>query len=146
MRLVLQRVSKASVKVEERIVGEISRGLMVLVGFSREDSSEVIEKASEKILNLRVFPDNDGRFQHSLVDISGGVLLVPNFTLYGDASKGRRPDFSSAMKPLEAKPLFEQFVRHFERQSEVATATGIFGAMMDVSLVNDGPVTIVLDL
>jgi D-aminoacyl-tRNA deacylase len=144
MRAVIQRVSRAKVTVAGQITGEIGRGILVLLGVSRTDSEKEALFLLEKTLNLRVFEDADGKMNLSLLDVAGGLLVVSQFTLYGDARKGRRPSFIEAAAPAEANRLYEFFVAQARRQiSEVGT--GRFQAMMDVELVNDGPVTILLD-
>lgn len=144
MRVVLQRVSSAKVTIDGRIAGSIGRGLLVLVGFRADDGPERIAWIADKIAGLRVFPDADGKMNRDLASAGGAVLVVPQFTLYGDASKGRRPSFVDAAPPELAIPLYQAFVGAMrERVSSVET--GQFGAMMQVELVNDGPVTLVLE-
>ncbi|MGC2237869.1 MAG: D-aminoacyl-tRNA deacylase [Pyrinomonadaceae bacterium] len=144
MRVVIQRVSRAKVSVEGEITGEIGRGLLVLLGISREDSEKEAVYLLEKTLNLRIFEDADEKMNLSLLDISGELLVVSQFTLYGDARRGRRPSFIEAAAPERANKLYEFFVS--EARKQVAkVGTGRFQAMMNVELVNDGPVTILLD-
>lgn len=144
MRVVLQRVSRASVRVDGEMVGSIGRGHLLLVGFTHGDDDAALEWMADKVVGLRVFPDDEGRMNRSLEEVDGGLLVVSQFTLYGDTRKGRRPSFVDAADPEVAVPLYESFVERLrERVSEVET--GVFGAMMDVDLVNDGPVTLVLD-
>lgn len=144
MIAVLQRVALAAVTVDGVTIGEIGRGLMVLVGVQKGDGPEDVEKLLERLLIYRVFPDDAGKMNRSLTDVDGGLLLVPQFTLAADTRKGTRPSFSSAAPPDEGRALFEQLVvRARERHRTVAT--GRFGADMKVALVNDGPVTFVLD-
>ena len=148
MRVVLQRVSRAAVRVDGKTVGEIGRGFLVLVGFAPTDSEAVLEWMAEKILGLRLFGDDEGKMNRDLADVGGGVLVVSQFTLYGDARKGRRPSFIDAAPPEVAIPLYERFVAMMRERgagSGVQVATGEFGAMMDVELVNDGPVTLLLE-
>ncbi len=148
MRLILQRVSAASVRVAGDIVGEIDTGLLVLVGFGAEDGdvlSAVIQKMIEKMLDLRIFSDDAGKMNKSVKDIGGGILLVSQFTLYASCRKGRRPSFSDAASPQTAAQLFDLFVADVAQRHDGKTAQGVFGADMDVSLTNQGPVTIVLD-
>ena len=145
MRIVLQRVNHASVIVEGQTVGEISRGVLLLVGFGSEDDDPPLKAMAQKIVSMRIFPRGDSGFDISLLDIGGEVLLVPQFTLYGETSKGRRPDFFSAMAPDRATTLFDQFVEEFRSLRIKKVATGQFGAHMQVALENDGPVTFVLD-
>ena len=144
MRAVVQRVSRAEVRVEGRIVGAIGRGLLVLVGIAREDTPETGKVLAEKIANLRIFDDEQGRMNRSLLEADGGVLCVSQFTLYGDCRKGRRPSYDRAASPEAARALYESFVESL-RALGVKVETGEFRAMMDVGLVNDGPVTLLLD-
>ena len=145
MRVVLQRVSGAGVTIEGSVVGEIGAGYVVLVGFTHGDSEEQLTWMAEKIIGLRVFHDEDERMNLSLEDVDGSVLVVSQFTLYGDTLKGRRPSFVHAAPPEIAVPLYERFVALLETRLPGRVATGRFGAMMDVALVNDGPVTLVLE-
>lgn len=145
MKVVIQRVTEAAVVVEKETLGEIGLGLVVLVGFGSEDTEDKIKPMAEKIANLRIFPDENGRFEFSLLDISGHVLCVPNFTLYADTSKGRRPEFFAAMQPNVAEKMFRQFVDAFREVGVTEVQQGSFGAYMGVSINNYGPVTIVLD-
>jgi D-tyrosyl-tRNA(Tyr) deacylase len=144
MRSVVQRVSKASVSVDGETVGQIGKGLLVLLGIHGEDQNKEIEWMAEKIINLRIFADNEGKMNLSPRDIGAEMLIVSQFTLYGDCRKGRRPGYSQAASPDVAKVLYEQFITKIE-QLGIAAASGKFGAMMDVALVNDGPVTLLLD-
>lgn len=148
MRVVLQRVSEASVTIAGSVVGEIVAGLVLLVGFTEEDSEDSEEKLvwmAEKIIGLRVFNDEYGKMNLSLDEVDGSLLVVSQFTLYGDIRKGRRPSFIRAAPPDIAVPLYERFVALLEARLPGRVATGRFGAMMDVALVNDGPVTLVLE-
>lgn len=144
MRLVVQRVTNASVKVEEEITGLISEGYMVLVGVTHEDTEEDVLYLAEKLAHLRIFEDENGKMNRSLLDIKGSVLSVSQFTLYGDTRKGRRPNFMKAAKPDAANSLYECFNKTL-RDKGIHVETGRFGAMMDVSLTNSGPVTILMD-
>jgi D-tyrosyl-tRNA(Tyr) deacylase len=144
MRAVVQRVSRAEVRVEDRIVGHIGPGLVVLVGIAREDTPHAGQWLAEKIVNLRVFDDPEGRMNRSLVEAGGAVLCVSQFTLFGDCRKGRRPSYDRAASPEAAQPLYEALVSAL-RAFGIAVETGEFRAMMDVELVNDGPVTLLLD-
>ncbi|TCS94914.1 D-aminoacyl-tRNA deacylase [Hazenella coriacea] len=144
MRIVLQRVKEAKVSVEGQIVGEIAHGLLLLVGITHEDSEKDIQFLVNKVSNLRVFEDESGKMNHSIMDIGGSILSVSQFTLYGDCRKGRRPNFMDAAKPDQALPLYEKFNEELQRAG-LQVETGVFGAMMDVSLVNDGPVTLILE-
>jgi D-tyrosyl-tRNA(Tyr) deacylase len=144
MRVVLQRVSRARVSVAGRRTGEIGRGLLLLAGFTEQDGEETLAWMAEKVSGLRVFSDDHGRMNLSVQDIGGGILVVSQFTLYGDASRGRRPSFVQAAPPEVATPLYERFVEML-RSRVPRVETGEFGAMMEVELVNDGPVTLVLE-
>jgi D-aminoacyl-tRNA deacylase len=144
MRAVVQRVSRARVTVEGRVTGEIGAGLMILLGVGREDSVAVAASLAEKVANLRIFEDEQGKMNRSLLDVKGAVLVVSQFTLYGDARGQRRPSFISAASPEQAASLYEEFNKAL-RGLGVSVATGIFQAMMSVELVNEGPVTILLD-
>ncbi len=142
----LQRVSRAAVRVDGKTVGEIGRGFLVLVGFAPTDTEPSIEWMADKILGLRLFGDAEGKMNRDLAEVGGGVLVVSQFTLYGDAKKGRRPSFIDAAPPEIAIPLYERFVALLrEKAGGIRVATGEFGAMMDVELVNDGPVTLQLE-
>ena len=145
MRCVVQRVLKASVTVDENITGEIEKGLLVLVGITHSDTRETAEWMCEKLLKLRIFEDEDGKLNRSVTDISGGILLVSQFTLYGELKKGTRPSFTEAARPEIAEPLYMEMIGLLKEQNSVDIQTGIFGAMMDVELVNSGPVTIILE-
>jgi D-tyrosyl-tRNA(Tyr) deacylase len=144
MRAVVQRVSRASVTVEGRITGEIAAGLMILLGVGREDTSAIVASMAEKVANLRIFEDDQGKMNRSLLDVKGSALVVSQFTLYGDARGQRRPSFISAAPPEKAKALYEEFTLAMQGLG-VSVATGIFQTMMSVELVNEGPVTILLD-
>ncbi|MCY7691930.1 D-aminoacyl-tRNA deacylase [Bacillus altitudinis] len=144
MRLVVQRVTNASVKVEEEITGAINEGYMVLVGVTHEDTEEDVHYLAEKLAHLRIFEDENGKMNHSLLDVKGSVLSVSQFTLYGDTRKGRRPNFMKAAKPDVANSLYECFNETL-REKGIHVETGSFGAMMDVSLTNSGPVTMLMD-
>ncbi len=144
MRAVAQRVSRAQVTVERRVTGEIGAGLMVLAAIGKDDSEAVTASIAQKIVNLRIFNDERGKMNRSLLEASGGILAVSQFTLYGDARSQRRPSFVQAAPPGQAKIFFEQFVSDL-RKSGVRVETGVFQAHMEVEIVNDGPVTILLD-
>ncbi len=141
----LQRVARASVTVDGSVVGRIGPGLLLLAGFTRGDSVDALRWMANKVLGLRVFNDPQGRMNLSLQDVSGDVLVVSQFTLYGDTRKGRRPSFIRAAGPDVAVPLYEDFVALLREKAPGRVETGVFGAMMDVELVNDGPVTLVLE-
>ena len=144
MRAVVQRVSRASVTVEGRVTGEIGSGLMILLGVGREDTPAVAASLAEKVANLRIFEDEQGKMNRSLLEVNGGALVVSQFTLYGDARGQRRPSFITAAPPEKAKALYEEFTVAMQGLG-VTVAKGIFQAMMSVELVNEGPVTILLD-
>ena len=144
MRAVVQRVSRAKVTVERQITGEISAGLMILLGVGKEDTEAVAASMAEKLANLRIFEDAAGKMNLSLLDTKGSALVVSQFTLYGDARGQRRPSFISAAPPDLAKKLYEHFCRALQKLG-VTVATGIFQAMMSVELINEGPVTILVD-
>ena len=144
MRAVLQRVTRACVRVNDQVLGEIDSGLVVLLGVAHDDTESDIQYLVEKIATLRIFDDADGRMNLSAPDVGGAVLIVSQFTLYGDARRGRRPSWSEAAQPEVAEPLYESFVQ-LARRSFEQVATGNFRSMMQVELVNDGPVTILLD-
>jgi D-tyrosyl-tRNA(Tyr) deacylase len=145
VRVVLQRVSRAEVRIDGRVVGRIGRGHMLLVGFKAGDGPEQLEWMADKVLGLRVFSDSEGKMNLGLEEAGGDLLVVSQFTLYGDASKGRRPSFIDAAPPDVATGLYDQFVRVLRSKTARAVETGEFGAMMEVDLVNDGPVTLVLE-
>lgn len=142
MRALVQRVSQARVSVAARVAGEIRQGLLVFLGVREGDTEVNAAKLATKIVNLRVFPDRDGKMNLSLHDISGQMLIVSQFTLYGDTTKGNRPSYSEAAKPAIAEPLYKRFVQLCKDQG-ITTATGVFGAHMEVMLTNDGPVTLI---
>ncbi|MCD7778641.1 MAG: D-tyrosyl-tRNA(Tyr) deacylase [Clostridiales bacterium] len=144
MRVVLQRVKYSSVKIEGKIVGKTENGLLALIGMNKGDSKAVFDKMLDKITNLRIFEDEKGKMNLSVRDIDGGILAVPNFTLYSNCRHGRRPDFAAGSKPEEAKKSFEEFVSLL-KSSFTNTETGVFGAGMQIELLNDGPITIILD-
>lgn len=144
MRAVIQRVREARVEVEGRIVGQVGRGLLIYLGVGAGDTEKDAEFMAEKLANLRIFPDEAGKMNRSVIEIGGGVLLVSNFTLHGDCRKGRRPGFDAAGAPALAEPLYEKVAELIARQG-VPVETGSFGAYMQVTSVNDGPVTFLLD-
>lgn len=144
MRAVLQRVTQSHVAVEGRIVGEIGHGWLVLLGVGRDDTPETTQWVAEKCVHLRAFADDDGKMNLSLLDVGGSMLVVSQFTLYGDCNRGRRPGFDAAATPESAKALYELFCQSVRRLG-VPVQTGIFQADMQVSLVNDGPVTLVVE-
>jgi D-aminoacyl-tRNA deacylase len=144
MRLVIQRVSRAKVTVEGKITGEIALGFLVLVGFTSGDSKSECEFFAEKVAQLRVFEDDAGKMNRSLLDVGGGILAVSQFTLYADMQKGRRPSFTDAMPPEPANVLYEVFCQLL-RDKNIRVEQGVFGAHMEVELLNNGPVTLLLD-
>ena len=144
MRAVIQRVKEAEVKISGKTVGKIGKGLLVLLAVHQDDTEDKIERLATKIINLRIFADKDDKMNLSIKDVGGEILVVSQFTLYGDISKGNRPSFIESAKPDKAVPYYEKFVEKI-KVSGLKTATGEFGAMMEVSLINDGPVTIIID-
>ncbi len=146
MRAVIQRVNGANVKVNNEIVGEIGKGLVVLVGIGNGDEQKDIEYITNKIVNLRIFQDNDEKFNKSLLDISGELLIVSQFTLYGDCRKGRRPSFDQAESIEKSKEIYKNFVEFIKsKYPQITVQEGVFQAYMEVNLSNDGPVTFILD-
>ena len=144
MKIVLQRVSSASVNVDNEKVGSIDHGMLLLIGFSSSDTEESILPTIEKIVKLRIFSDDEGKMNKSVLDVNGSALLVSQFTLYADTKKGNRPSFIEAARPEQSIPLYEFFIAEMKKRIS-KVETGIFGADMKVELVNDGPVTIVFD-
>ena len=144
MRALIQRVTRAQVRVGDRVIGAIGRGLLVLVGFTHSDGQEQVEWTADKVAGLRIFADADDKMNLSVGDVAGGLLVVSQFTLYGDAVKGRRPSFVDAARPEAAIPLYERFIEML-RDRGLGVQTGEFGASMEVELVNDGPVTLWLE-
>nr|WP_202890436.1 D-aminoacyl-tRNA deacylase [Brevibacillus brevis] len=144
VRVVVQRTREASVTVAGEIVGQIDHGLMLLVGITHEDTEKEVEFIADKIANLRIFEDEEGKMNFSVLDKGGQILSVSQFTLYGDCRKGRRPNFMAAARPEQAEPLYELFNAKL-REKGLQVETGRFGAMMDVRLLNDGPVTLIVE-
>lgn len=144
MKIVVQRVSHAEVKVDNEVIGKIGHGLLIFVGVTHADTDKDVKFLAEKAVNLRIFNDHEGKMNRSLLNISGEALIVSQFTLYGDAQKGRRPSFTEAAESDLANRLYLEFIGEIEKTG-VKTATGIFGADMKVELLNDGPVTIIID-
>lgn len=144
MKIVLQRVSNGSVKVDQKIVGNINKGYVLLVGISPTDTSQIVERMADKVINLRINEDENGKMNKNLVDINGSILSISQFTLYANCRKGRRPSFDEAAKPEYAKKLYEEF-NTFLSEKGIHVETGIFQSDMKVELINDGPVTIILD-
>lgn len=145
MRSVVQRVKRSSVVVDGEVIGKINQGLCCLIGIKNGDSMDDLKYIRDKILKLRIFEDEDGNLNKSVLDIEGEILLVSQFTLYGDGRKGNRPSFINAMKREEANGLFNDFVEMFKKECNLNIQTGSFGADMKVEIINDGPVTILLD-
>ena len=144
MKAVIQRVSKGYVTVDDKVVAEIEKGLVILLGIAPEDTVELAKQMVDKIAHLRIFEDDDEKMNLSALDVNAEAIVVSQFTLYADTSRGRRPSFIGAAKPELAEPLVEAFA-HLLTDQGVPTQTGVFGAMMEVALVNDGPVTIVME-
>lgn len=145
MRIVIQRVKNASVKIDGTVKGAIGQGILALVGFCEDDTEQLLEPMAEKMINLRIFEDSDEKMNLSLTDVGGELLAISQFTLYADCRKGRRPSFTSAKRPDEAEALYDKFVEVCEMKLGHKIQTGSFGADMKVELLNDGPVTIILD-
>lgn len=144
MRIVVQRSKKASVTVNEKVIGEIEKGLVLLVGVTHDDTIDDANYLADKIVNLRIFEDENGKMNLSLLDVGGSILSISQFTLYGDCRKGRRPNFMAAANPEQALNLYQYF-NGVLSEKNVVVETGEFGAEMDVALINDGPVTMILD-
>jgi D-aminoacyl-tRNA deacylase len=144
MKVVLQRVSEASVKVRENTVGSISKGLVLLLGISKTDSTGDADYLLEKVLGLRIFPDDEGKMNRNIQESGGALLVISQFTLYADCRKGRRPSFDAAAAPIQAEALYDYFVQAAKKRP-IQVETGVFQAMMQVQLVNEGPVTIIID-
>jgi D-tyrosyl-tRNA(Tyr) deacylase len=144
LRLVVQRVKQASVRVRDETAGEIGQGLLIFLGVGEDDTEEDAGYLAEKVLGLRIFPDEEGRFHRSVRDVDGSLLVVSQFTLWGDCRKGRRPSFARSARPEKAEPLYELFIKKIAAAG-LPVASGRFQEMMQVSLINDGPVTLLLD-
>ncbi|MFO7822252.1 MAG: D-aminoacyl-tRNA deacylase [Lentisphaeria bacterium] len=144
MRALIQRVSEASVTVDGEIIGRIGRGMLIFLGVTDTDTEAEVKAVADKCLNLRIFEDDAGKFNHSALEMEAELLIVSQFTLYGDTRKGRRPSFNKAAPPQHSEPLYDRFVEEL-RQSGLRTEAGSFGAQMNVQLVNDGPVTIMVE-
>lgn len=144
MKVVLQRSKEASVTVDGEVKGAIRSGAVLLVGITHEDTEEDARYVADKVVNLRIFEDEEGKMNHSLLDVEGEILSISQFTLYGDCRKGRRPNFMSAAKPDHAESVYDYFNKVLKEKS-IKVETGVFGAMMDVNLTNDGPVTLIIE-
>ena len=144
MRAVVQRVKESSVKIDGGIVGKINKGFNVLIGIAKDDTVDDLKYIKDKIMNLRVFEDENDKMNLSIKDVNGELLIVSQFTLYGDCRKGRRPNFMNALSGEEAEKLYEEFLRMI-REEDIVVETGVFGADMEVSIINDGPVTLLID-
>lgn len=145
MKVLIQRVSKASVTIEGNLYSEIGKGILALVGIEKGDTKEQVEKAARKIVNLRIFPDENDKMNKSLIDVNGEMLIVSQFTLCGDCKKGTRPSFDKSAPPDIANELYELFIKEVQNYG-IKTGHGEFGAMMDVALINDGPVTFMIEV
>jgi len=145
MRAVVQRVKKSCVRTRGKAIGEIGAGLLVFLAVHVDDTEDMIKKMADKIMNLRIFDDENGVMNKSIKDSGGEILVVSQFTLYGDTNKGNRPSYIKSARPDKAIPFYDNFVKYIKEQG-IKTETGVFGAMMEVSLVNDGPVTIIIDI
>lgn len=145
MKVVVQRVKEASVTVGNEITGVIENGLLLLVGIHEDDTNNQLTWMCDKIMKLRIFEDEDGKMNRSVSDVKGGILVVSQFTLYGDAKKGTRPSFIAAARPEKAEPMYNQMIEYFKSNSSLTIQGGKFGAMMDVHLINNGPVTLILE-
>ena len=145
MKAVIQRAKQAEVSTEEKTIGKINSGMVILLGVGEEDVQQTTKKVAEKILKLRIFPSANKNIDRSVQEVEGEILVVPQFTLCADTSKGNRPSFMKAAEPEKAKELYLDFIDYLKENSDLRIATGKFGAMMNVSLVNDGPVTILLE-
>lgn len=144
MRVVIQRVKEAKIEVDGNVVGSIGKGLLIYLGIGKDDSEKDVEFIADKLVNLRIFPDENDKMNLSILDVEGAILLVSQFTLYGDCRKGRRPGFDLAGEPQTAEKLYEMTIRAI-RQKGIPVETGVFAAHMDVTSINDGPVTFLLD-
>lgn len=145
MRVVIQRVTKASVTINEKVSGSIENGLLLLVGIHESDTKKEVDWCCRKIPSLRIFEDEEGKMNRSVTDVNGGILVVSQFTLYGNAKKGTRPSFIEAARPEDAEPLYDYMIDVMKRDSGLQIESGEFGAMMDVELINSGPVTLILE-
>jgi len=145
MKAVVQKVSKANVAIDGKIFNEIKTGLLVLLAINNFDTEKEIEWMAHKLVNLRIFPDNEGKMNKSILDINGEILVISNFTIYGDVKKGFRPNFMKSAPADFSKPMYEKFIKFMQNKYPLKIVGGIFGAMMDINLTNSGPVTIILE-
>lgn len=145
MKAIVQRVSKAKVTIDGKINGKIGRGLVVLIAVKEGDNENTMKWMANKLANLRVFPDEEGKMNLSVQDVGGGILFISNFTVYGNVKKGFRPSYSKAAGPDFAEPMYDKMAEYMKQEYDFPVETGIFGAMMDVELVNDGPVTVIIE-
>ncbi|MBS1537492.1 MAG: D-tyrosyl-tRNA(Tyr) deacylase [Bacteroidetes bacterium] len=145
MRAVIQRVSQASVRINDEITTEINKGMVVMLGIAHNDTRDDAESLANKIVNLRIFPDAEEKMNLSVIDIKGSLLVISNFTLYANSNKGNRPNFIQAAKPMDAMPIYDYFVEYLRNNTQIEIQSGVFRAMMEVTLTNDGPVTIILE-
>ena len=145
MRAVVQRAKRAEVRVDNRVVGKIERGLLVLLGVGQEDDRRDLEYLADKIANLRIFEDSEEKMNLSVLETGGSILVVSQFTLYGDCRRGKRPSYSSAARPEQAQKLYDEFVEYLKEKYNIKVETGIFQVAMDVELINGGPVTLMID-
>lgn len=145
MRAVVQRVKRAEVRVNNEVTGKIDKGILVLLGVGQDDTDKDLEYMADKIVNLRIFEDDEGKMNLSVLDEGGGILVVSQFTLYGDCRKGKRPSYSSAARPEFAEKLYNEFVDYIKSKYDIKVETGVFQAMMEVDFINDGPVTLLID-
>lgn len=145
MKAVVQRVSEASVEIDNKIISKINEGLLVLIAFRDEDDEQTIKWIANKIANLRIFPDDENKMNRSVLDIRGAILIISNFTIYGDVHKGFRPNFMLSARPELAENIYNRFVSFMKNNYDIQIESGVFGAMMDIHLVNDGPVTIIIE-
>ena len=144
MRLIIQKVTSASVKIEGEVISSIQKGLLIFLAIHKNDTEDIISKLTEKISKLRIFEDTEGKINNSIIDIQGELLIVPQFTLYGDSSKGNRPSFTEAAEPKKAEVYYEKFVAAL-KEKNIPVATGKFRTYMQVQLINDGPATLIID-
>lgn len=145
MRAVIQRVSQASVRINDEITTEISKGMVVMLGIAHNDTRDDAESLANKIVNLRIFPDAEEKMNLSVIDIKGSLLVISNFTLYANSNKGNRPNFIEAAKPMDAMSIYDYFIEYLRNNTQIEIQSGVFKAMMEVTLTNDGPVTIILE-